>query len=74
MPRYTVGYPDGSGKEYILCDGRAIATTAWGCGCCKPDPTPDDAALSQAIADALNQVEGEFYDPIPSIIANMEMP
>lgn len=40
---WRVGFPDGSGEEYILDgNGESIAVLRWGCGCCK-----DNSPLSK---------------------------
>jgi hypothetical protein len=53
-PKYLVGYSDGSGKEYVTLNGKAVATTAWGCSCCKPQVTIEHIAVATEIANTLN--------------------
>lgn len=54
-PRYRAGYSDGSGLEYITLNDKAVAVTAWGCSCCKPEPKEEHFAKAIAIAEALNE-------------------
>lgn len=52
-PKYTHGFADGSGPEYVFRNEKFFLTTAWGCDCCKPTVTPEHAAIAADVAHKL---------------------
>lgn len=41
--KWVVGWPDGSGPEYITIEGNEpIAKVRWGCDCCQSDSPLND--------------------------------
>jgi hypothetical protein len=60
---WSIGYKDGSGKEYITNTDTLIATVSWGCGCCKDDePSEQELVNAERIVACVNACEG-IEDP-----------
>jgi len=55
-PKYTAGYDDGSGEEYILRGDDEVLALRWGCSCCKDcSPlTESEIAFRDTVVTALN--------------------
>ena len=53
-PKYKAGYGDGSGMEYVTLNGKAVAKTNWGCGCCQSESGEKEFEMARKIANALN--------------------